>query len=202
MICLSGKKITIPFHKPDLKEKIFFFISGIALSVPFTLVFQNLSNRLCVLLPVFYANICSIAIFAPFIEEFAKAYPLFYRHGETEKTILTFGFLIGLGFGITELFIYVFLRQVPIIFRIPGAFFHAASTIILGYGIVKKNPIKFYLIAVLLHFLNNYFALLGRWWYIGGLPAVIIAYLLAWRLYQKTEHKMIGAENNKLKTVN
>ena len=44
---------------------------------------------------------------APFIEELAKVFPLFYRHGETERSIVMLGILIGLGFGITEFVLYV-----------------------------------------------------------------------------------------------
>ena len=74
-------------HKPSPNEKLFFFLSGVIVSVPFTLFFSQLSNYICVVLPVFYANLCSIAVITPFVEEFAKAYPLFYRHGESERSI-------------------------------------------------------------------------------------------------------------------
>ena len=33
------------------------------------------------------AAILSTAIFAPFIEEFSKIFPLYYRHGETQRSI-------------------------------------------------------------------------------------------------------------------
>jgi hypothetical protein len=66
-------------------------------------------------LPLFYATVCSIAIFTPFIEEFAKAY-----------------------------------------------------------------------------FSNNFSALFGLLWFMGGVAAVAIAYSLSWRLYRKTSERFVG----------
>ena len=90
------------------------------------------------LLSLFYATLCSTAIAAPFIEEFTKDYPLFYRHGESERSIFTLGFLVGLGFGVSEFFVYVLALGVLILIKVPGIFFHAASTSISAYGIAKK----------------------------------------------------------------
>jgi len=158
-----------------MREKLFFLSSGIIISVPLTLFLSSLSDYLCELTAVslIYATICATAIFTPLIEEFAKAYPLFYRHGETERSLFTLGFLTGLGFGISEFFLYVFSLGVPIPVRLPGLFFHAASTSIVAYGIATKQPLRFFLIAVLLHFTNNVTALFGVLWLIGGLGAVL-----------------------------
>lgn len=156
------------------------------MSVPITLFIGRFTDSLCVVLPIFYAMLCSTAISAPLIEEFAKAYPLFHRHGETEKSIFILGFLVGLGFGISEFFLYVLIYGVPILFRLPGIFFHAASTSITAYGIAAKRPARFYLIAVALHFSNNFSALFGPFWFIGGIAAIAITYFLSWRLYRKT----------------
>jgi len=120
-----------------------------------------------------------------------KAYPLFYRNGETERSIFTLGFLTGLGFGISEFFVYVFAQGVPIPIRLPGLIFHAASTSIVAYGIGTKQPIRFYLVAVVLHFVNNFTALFGALWLVGGLGAVLLAYLLAWYLYKRTSERFI-----------
>ena len=184
---------TIPLHKPDAQEKLFFFTSGIIISVPLTLYFGMFTDYLCELspLPLFYASICTTAIFTPLIEEFAKAYPLFYRHGETERSIFTLGFLVGLGFGISEFVLYVFVLDVAVPIRLPGLFFHAASTSITAYGIATKRPVPFYLIAVVLHFSNNLSALLGSAWLIGGIGAVLITYCLSWHLYRKTSERFV-----------
>lgn len=188
---VTEDKVVVPLHKPGFKEKFFFLTSGILVSVPFTIFIAGFSDSLCVLMPVFYAQICSVAIFAPFVEEFAKAYPIFYRHGETEKSIFTLGLLVGLGFGLSEFVVYVFTLNVPIIARLPGIVFHASSTSITAYGIAKKKPIPFYLIAVALHFLNNFFALVGELWFIVGPAALATAFLLAWRFYLRTSETIV-----------
>jgi RsiW-degrading membrane proteinase PrsW (M82 family) len=187
----QDSKLVVSVHRPSVREKFFFFISGVIISVPLTLLVERFSGSLCVALPVFYATLCSTAIFAPLIEEFAKAYPLFYRHGETERSIFTLGFLVGLGFGISEFLVYVFALGVPIPLRVPGIFFHAASVSITAYGIATKRPIQFYLIAVALHFSNNFSAMFGPFWIIGGVAATVITYIISWRLYRKTSERMI-----------
>lgn len=189
----------IPLHRPNLRERIFFFTSGVITSVPLTLFVGTFTDSLCVALPIFYATLCSTAIFAPFIEEFAKAYPLFYRHGETEKSIFTLGFLVGLGFGLSEFLLYVIVLEAPILVRLPGIFFHAASTSITAYGIATKRSVMFYLIAVILHFSNNFSALFGlssnnffaqlsaR---IGIVAALAITLFLSSQLYYKTSERI------------
>ena len=132
-----------------------------------------------------FAEVCSLVIFTPFIEEAAKVFPLFYRHGETERSIVNLGILTGLGFGITEFFLYIFLGA-PIISRISGIIFHASSTCITAYGIAKKKPMRFYLIAVAGHLANNLFAVLSNavpFLYLPSLVVLLAIYLLAWRLY-------------------
>lgn len=189
----NEQKVTIRIHKPDIKEKLFFLGAGLLMSVPFTLFVSDFSNSLCVALPMIFAEVCSLVIFTPFIEEAAKVFPLFYRHGETERSIVNLGILTGLGFGITEFFLYVSLGA-PIIARIPGVIFHASSTCITAYGIAKKKPIRFYLIAVAGHFANNLFALLSNsvpFLYVPSLVVLLAIYLLAWRLYHQTSETIV-----------
>ena len=164
---------------------MFFFISGIVVSIPMALFFENL-------IP-FVPAVITVAVFAPFIEELAKVFPLFYRHAETERSLVTLGVLMGLGFGITELVEYVVLLNVPLIVRIPAVIFHASSAAVTAFGIAKKNPLPYYLISVSLHAANNFFAL-------GNVPVgvfpelliVITVFLLAWRFYhQASEDKMV-----------
>jgi RsiW-degrading membrane proteinase PrsW (M82 family) len=180
---------TIKIHKPDFKEKIFFLFSGILVSIPISLFFSTVATRFIVVLPISYAYILASVIFAPLIEEFAKAYPLFFRHGETERSIFILGLLVGLGFGITEFFIYVILLGVPIYVRLPGILFHAASTSIVAYGIAKKKTIIFFLIAVYLHLSNNLFAIYHN--LIGIALVNIITYYLSLYLYTQTSEKFI-----------
>ena len=190
-ISVHQDNLIIKPHRPDLKEKLFFLLSGIIVSIPITLLFGSFTDNLLGVFPSFFASLISIVIFTPFIEEFAKAYPLFYRHGETERSIFILGFLVGLGFGITEFILYVFVIHIPVFARLPGLFFHAASTSIVAYGIAKKQPVKFYLIAVSLHLLNNFSAMtqLGD---IGVIVANLTAYYLCWKFYSKTTENFIG----------
>jgi RsiW-degrading membrane proteinase PrsW (M82 family) len=188
----NEQQATIPLHKPDIKEKIFFFLSGLLVSVPFSLFFSGFTDTLCVALPVFFAEVCSTVFFAPFIEEFAKVFPLVYRHGETERSIVNLAILTGLGFGITEFALYVFVLGVPFIARVPGIIFHASSASITAYGIAKKKPVLFYLTAVSLHLANNLFAVISDVLsVIPGLAVLIATYLLAWRLYTRTSETIV-----------
>jgi RsiW-degrading membrane proteinase PrsW (M82 family) len=190
----TEQKATISVHKPDIKEKIFFLISGLLVSVPFTLFFSDFSNSLCVAMPLLFAEVCSLVIFAPFVEEFAKVFPLLYRHGETERSIVNLGILVGLGFGVTEFALYVFTLGAPFISRVPGVIFHACSTGITAYGIAKKKPVPFYLISVALHLANNFLALVSSLFsflYILGLIVLVATYLLAVRLYRRTSETIV-----------
>jgi hypothetical protein len=190
MATSEADKTLIPRHKPRLREKVFFFVSGIITSVPLTLFVGTFTDSLCVVLPVFYATLCSVAVFTPFVEEFAKAYPLFYRHGETQRSIFTLGFLVGLGFGFAEFLLYVVVLEAPVYVRLPIIFLHAGSASITAYGIATKRTSLFYLISVLLHFSNNFSALLEPFRFIGG-PAWVITYYLSWHLYRKTSEKIV-----------
>ncbi len=184
-------KVIIPVHRPDLREKLFFALSGVIVSIPITLYFNVFSSHLCFILPLLSTEICTSALFAPIIEEFAKAYPLFYRHGETGRSIFTLGFLTGLGFGITEFFLYVFGADASIIIRLPAILFHASSTSIIAYGIATHRAVPFYLIAVGLHLINNFFAISGPFWLIAGPITLIVTYALSIHFYRKTEEKII-----------
>jgi hypothetical protein len=123
----------------------------------------------------------------------AKVFPLFYRHGETERSYVVLGLLIGLGFGISEFVLYVGVLGVPFVARIPGIIFHASSASITAYGIAKKNPLPYYLIAVALHVGNNFFATAVDI-YSGTAELLILigVYLLAWHYYRKSsKEKMV-----------
>jgi len=180
------QQCVIPIHKPSHRELIFFFLSGILVSVPNALVFEQFSS--------FLPYALTVIVVAPFVEEFAKVLPLFYRHGETERSIVTLGILIGLGFGISEFFLYVFIYDVPWTVRIPGVIFHASSAAITAYGIAKKKPLLYYLTSVLLHATNNFFAVEPsmNFGVLAELLILITVYLLAWRFYhQASNEKMV-----------
>jgi len=192
---ITDNKAIVPLHKPASKEKFFFFISGIMSSIPLTLFINTFADYLLVALPRFYASLLSAVVFAPFIEEFSKAFPLFYRHGETERTFITLGFLVGLGFGIFEFFTYIILLGAPIPGRIPAVFLHPMSTSITGYGIATKRTAWFYLLAVALHFSFNFSALFFQFLPNIGIVAVLVtAFILLWRFYNKTSERFVDSQ--------
>lgn len=175
----------IPIHKPSLKELVFFFSCGILVSIPFALFFSNFY--------IFIPDILAVVVIAPFIEELAKVFPLFYRHGETERSYVVLGIIIGLGFGISEFVLYVGIYDVPFLVRLPGIIFHASSAAITSYGIAKKNPLPYYLLAVALHVGNNFFAVASDILSVfAQLLILITVYFLAWHFYHKaSKEKMV-----------
>lgn len=184
--------IIISSHRPGLKEKFFFLTSGVVMSVPLTLLTEQMSFSFIDLkLPVLLATLVSVAVIAPFIEEFAKVYPLFYRHGETERSIFTLGLLAGLGFGIAEFFTYILVYSAPILIRLPGLLFHATNTSITAYGITVKKSVMYYLIAVAFHSLFNLSILSGSFWTIGAGIALSASFSISWHLHDKTKEKII-----------
>jgi RsiW-degrading membrane proteinase PrsW (M82 family) len=169
---------------------IFFLASGVIASIPMALFFEESTSPLSSFLPSFEAEVLVIAVLAPLIEEFAKAYPLFYRHGESQKSLFTMGLLVGLGFGIIEFFEYVLLLGVSPWVRLPGIFFHAALTSTVAYGIAAKRSASFYLVAVFFHASVNFLS-------ISGGPVLLYSLLLgtamalAFILYTKTSDRVI-----------
>jgi len=180
------RQCVIPLHKPSRQELIFFFASGFLVSIPFASFFESLY-------PLQFSVALFIVVLAPFVEELAKVFPLFYRHGETERSLVTMGLLIGLGFGIAEFIEYVFFFGVSPLARLPGLILHPSSATIAAYGISKKNPLPYYLVAVTLHVSYNFFALTGDIFSLFGLLLVLITvYMLAWRYYQRSsKEKMV-----------
>jgi len=189
-----NEKAFLSVHKPDLKEKIFFLLAGLLVSVPFTIFFSDFSNSLCDFMPILFAQLCSVVLLAPFIEEFAKVFPLLYRHGENERSLMTLGVLTGLGFGITEFILYTFVLGAPLFSRLPGLIFHSASAGITTYGIIKNQPFRFYIFSVTLHSINNVVSLFST-----SLPILIpiaiinlvLSYYSFWHFYNKTSEKII-----------
>lgn len=188
---MKKEEVVIQLHKPNMNEMLFFLTSGMIMSVPLTLFVYQYADSLLVGLDPFTIVLISTAFFAPFIEEFSKAYPLFYRHGETERSTFNLALLVGLGFGIVELITYVFALGAPIISRLPGIFFHPASTSITAYGIATKRPLAFYMIAVALHFSNNFLALTNPFMFSTSIVIAGIAVLASRHLYGKTKEKIV-----------
>ena len=186
------KEVVIKLHKPDASEIMFFFLCGVVISIPLTLFIYQYSDALLVGLNPSTATLIATTIFAPFIEEFAKAYPLFYRHGETERSIFNLALAVGTGFAIVELVTYVSAAGVPITDRLPGLFFHPASTSITAYGIATKRPLPYYLIAVALHFSYNYLLLTSpSFGFSIAFFVMVLTVFVSWQLRSRTKEKII-----------
>lgn len=138
----------------------------------------------------FRITLISSIIFAPLIEEFAKAYPLFYRHGETSRSIFNLGVMVGTGFGIVELITYVSIGA-AVISRLPGIFFHPISTSITAYGIAKNRPLLFYIVAVSLHFTYNLLVLTLPFGFSPAVFVTIITLLISWQLRKRTKEQIV-----------
>ena len=188
---MKDDKVTIHLHKPDASEMIFFFLCGVVISVPLTLFIYQYTDALLVGLNPFTVALISQVLLAPFIEEFSKAYPIFYRHGETQRSIFKLGALVGLGFGLVEMLTYVTVLGVDPTFRLPGLFFHPASTSLTAYGISVKRPLPYYLMAVFLHLANNYFAITSPIALLPSIFIVAITVFASWQLYNKTKEKIV-----------
>jgi RsiW-degrading membrane proteinase PrsW (M82 family) len=104
---MARNEAIIPVHRPNMKEMFFFFSCGIVISVPITFFFAQYADPLLVGLDTLSMTIVSTAILAPLIEEFSKIFPLFYRHGETQRSIFYLALMVGMGFGIVEFLAYL-----------------------------------------------------------------------------------------------
>ena len=142
------------------------------------------SNYPCSMLPY-----VSLPFLHPLLKS-SKAYPIFYRHGETERSIFNMGFLIGTGFGLAEYVLYVGFLGVPFTIRLPLVFFHSASTSITAFGVARKKTVRLYLAAVGLHFAINFISIVSNLWHIAFL-FVFITYYYSWQFYKQTSHNSI-----------
>ena len=175
-------------HKPSNAEYLYYFAQGLVISVAMTFFFENLARQVVNdFFSTQMAGFMLLVVAAPLIEEYFKIYPLFNRHAETARSLIKLGFSSGLGFGLAEFFVYVFLGGAPVAIRIPGLLFHAASTSITATGLSKNQFSQYYIIAVVLHAMNNFFAELGNLWFVGGLATVLLAYIISYRDYSVAE---------------
>ena len=189
---MEADAVSIPLHSPNWREMFFFFCSGLIIGVPLTLFMDQLANNLLIGVTGGFSVLISGVIFAPPIEEFSKIFPLFYRHGETERSIFKLASLTGLGFGVFEFLTYVFALGAPVIGRLPALFFHPASTSISAYGIAKNKISQFFTIAVVLHFASNLLALSSPIISPFSIVAVGVTVALSFFLRSKTREIIIS----------
>ena len=193
---MKKSEATVSLHKPSVNEKLFFLLSGAIVSVPLTLfVEQNFGDPLLVGLSGFNVTLITVTVFAPFIEEFAKVFPLFYRHGETQRSIFNLALFVGLGFGVVEFFTYVAVFGPQVIpARLSGLLFHPASASITAYGIATKRPWPFYLAAVGLHFVNNFFAVVTPAVVPSSVIVLAVTLFASWHLHGRAKEKFVESE--------
>ena len=190
---MEQKECVIPIHRPNISELLFFFICGAIMSVPITLFIASLADPLLVGFGDFTAAFLYTAFFAPFIEEFSKIFPLYYRHGETQRSVMQLALAVGLGFGLFEMITYGAVYGVEILpLRVPGLLFHPASASIAAYGIATKKPLPYYGLAVALHFANNFLAVMNPLPLSVSIIIVSITLWISWSLYHKTKETFIN----------
>jgi RsiW-degrading membrane proteinase PrsW (M82 family) len=181
---MSGEECIIYPHKPGNKEITFFIISGFLLSVPMTIFFETTaSGYLPNFLSIDLSRVIFTIIVAPIIEEFAKIFPIFYRHGETERSLIILGFSLGLGFGISEFVEYVFFYDASFYLRLPIIFFHASTTSIIAYGISLGQTYRYYIVAVILHFFVNSLAMIKPYPVAAFILVLGVAFAMFSRFY-------------------
>lgn len=165
-------------HRPSVREKLTFLFAGIISSAPFPLVVDSVISFYLFLNWPYYQSVFILTVIAaPIVEELAKIYPLFYRHGETKKSLLTLAFYVGLGFGITEFIFYVFLAGVPFYYRLPGIFFHASSVIISAFGVGKHQFLRYFLLSIFLHAGYNFLILTAQLDHLRDINSIMITIL-------------------------
>jgi hypothetical protein len=127
------------------------------------------------------------------VDELAKVFPFFYRRGETERSLVTWGSLTGLGFGAAEFVEYVFLTGVPVIGSIHHSYFSCFKCNHYRLWASQKNSLPDFLNTVSLHVTNNFFAFSTN--IIGVFVEVLVlvtVYLLAWYFYHEaSKEKMV-----------
>ncbi len=79
--------------------------------------------------------------------------------------------------------------------RIPGLFFHPAAASITAYGIATKRPLPFYLVAVGLHFSNNFLALFAPVVAPTSIIVLAITLFASWRLHDRTKEVFIQSDH-------
>lgn len=188
----ESPSISIALHKPSYIEILSYFFQGLIISVPLTFFFETVAKDFILqAFGSYYSVVVLTTVAAPLIEEFTKAFPLLHRHAETPRSIVTLGFFSGLGFGVAEFIVYVFLGA-PLLVRFPELLFHAANTSIVAYGITRHRVLEFYALAVFLHFTNNFFALMGDVWFIGGVAVIVLTCILAWNVYMSAPDNFLN----------
>ncbi|MDP2901448.1 MAG: PrsW family glutamic-type intramembrane protease, partial [Candidatus Bathyarchaeota archaeon] len=115
-------------HRPGKLEMVSYLIQRLIVSVAISVTLETVArNYVAIVVPGDLGYVILVSVFAPVIEEFTKVFPLLFRHAETEKSIVKLGLLAGLGFGIAEFAVYVWVLGAPVAIRFPEMLFHASN---------------------------------------------------------------------------
>ncbi len=189
---MSKETAIIHIHRPSQLEITSFFVQGLIMSIPMAIYFEEYFNgHLAQIAPWLPVPEVMALLLAPFIEEFAKVFPLFERHGETAKTIVFLGFITGLGFGFAEFFIYVFQYGEPVGARILQIFDHASYALISSYGLVVRRFLPFFFLAVGFHASFNLLVEQGNFLVVAAVASAGVAILLAWSLFNRAQENLV-----------
>ena len=151
----------------------------------------------------YYYGLLLAVIIAPFAEEAAKGLGVFTAGRDLDEVEdgLVYGAAVGLGFAATENLLYEYNALVTmglaafiataVIRSISSALLHASATSVTGYGIGRKKIwgrryriIPFYLLAVGMHALFNFLAIMGT------LFSLLLAISFAIASIEFTRHKI------------
>jgi RsiW-degrading membrane proteinase PrsW (M82 family) len=149
-----------------------------------------------------YTTLFLACVIAPFAEEAAKGIGVFTAGSDLDEVEdgLIYGAAVGLGFAATENLLYGYLAweeafgifiATAIVRSISSALLHASATSVTGYGIGKKKIlgrghyiIPFYLLAVVMHSMFNFFASMQN------VLGLFLAIIFAIAAIEFTRHKI------------
>jgi RsiW-degrading membrane proteinase PrsW (M82 family) len=151
----------------------------------------------------YYYGFLLAVIIAPFAEEAAKGLGVYTAGRDLDEVEdgLIYGAAVGLGFAATENLLYEYNALVTvgvgafiataIIRSICSALLHASATSVTGYGIGRRKiwgrmyrVLPFYLLAVGMHALFNFLAIMGTFF------SLILAIAFALAAIEFTRHKI------------
>ena len=166
---------------------MFFFSSGILVSIPFALFFSQFYT----LFPAALA----VVILAPFIEELGKGFPTILQTWGNREIICYLGRFDWVGFWYFRVcFVRFLFRSFSYVARFPGIIFHSSSAAITAYGIAKKESLALLPACRVPSYSQQLFSSLQETSFrdICELLVLISVYLLAWRYYHKaSKDKMV-----------
>jgi RsiW-degrading membrane proteinase PrsW (M82 family) len=151
----------------------------------------------------YYSLLFLAVLIAPIAEEAAKGLGVFTAGKDLDEVEdgLIYGASVGLGFAATENLLYEYVAlttmgvgafiATAVVRSISSALLHASATSATGYGIAKKKILgkghyilPFYLLAVVMHGMFNFFASLGTFF------GLLLAIMFAIAAIEFTRHKI------------